>query len=397
MNKLFDECEWEKNLPAADTSFCFSKNTDKNKARNTKSISNRQIVKANNRKSINNENSAGWSVLLKKNESGTNHSEKKSKAATNGMLDNKIKNGKGNNSQDRKRKVCAGSSEIDKEPACNNGNNLPMKKTKSNEVVKTNGRPTNRISQLHNGVKCSAHAKVVAKGNKRENLSAAARKPKNLKDTLMERLKGPRFRFINEQLYKTTGEQAKALFQEDPSSFDAYHEGYRLQVAQWPMNPLNRMIRSILKLPKSTVVADFGCGDATLAASIPNQVYSLDLVSKKPGVIACDMANTPLESNFVNVVVFCLSLMGTNLADFLLEANRVLKVGGLMKIAEVSSRFDNVNEFVNNVQRCGFSLENKDMKQKLFYFFNFKKERTVLKGSIKIKPFSLKPCLYKKR
>uniref|UniRef100_A0A182S7V6 Ribosomal RNA-processing protein 8 n=1 Tax=Anopheles maculatus TaxID=74869 RepID=A0A182S7V6_9DIPT len=219
----------------------------------------------------------------------------------------------------------------------------------------------------------------------------------NLREKLVDRLKGSRFRYINEQLYKIPGKEAKKLFQEDPASFDAYHEGYRQQVEQWPMNPLNRMIKCILKLPKDTIVADFGCGDAKLAASVPHKVYSLDLMSNNNSVIACDMANTPLESNFVNVVIFCLSLMGTNLADFFLEANRVLKVGGTMKIAEVSSRFDNVNVFVSNVQRCGFKLENKDLKHSLFYFFNFKKERTVLKGSTNTKQFSLKPCLYKKR
>lgn len=68
-----------------------------------------------------------------------------------------------------------------------------------------------------------------------------------------------------------------------------------------------------------------------------------------------------------------------------------------MKIAEVASRFENVNEFVNNVKKCGFQLQTKDLKHKLFSFFIFKKDRTVIKGSTKIKQFSLKPCLYKKR
>lgn len=44
-------------------------------------------------------------------------------------------------------------------------------------------------------------------------------------------------------------------------------------------------------------------------------------------VTACDMANVPLEKNSVDVVVFCLSLMGTNLSDYILEANRILKTG----------------------------------------------------------------------
>lgn len=39
------------------------------------------------------------------------------------------------------------------------------------------------------------------------------------------------------------------------------------------------------------------------------------------------MAHVPLEDASVNVAVFCLSLMGTNLRDYLLEAHRVLKIG----------------------------------------------------------------------
>lgn len=79
--------------------------------------------------------------------------------------------------------------------------------------------------------------------------------------------------------------------------------------------------------PKTHVVADFGCGEGRLARSIPQKTYSLDLVANRHEIIACDMAKTPLESSSIDVAVYCLSLMGTNLRDFLLEANRVLKMG----------------------------------------------------------------------
>ena len=43
------------------------------------------------------------------------------------------------------------------------------------------------------------------------------------------------------------------------------------------------------------VVADFGCGAAELARMAPQEtVHSLDLVSSAPGVIACNLADTPL-------------------------------------------------------------------------------------------------------
>ena len=67
-----------------------------------------------------------------------------------------------------------------------------------------------------------------------------------------------------------------------------------------------------------------GCGDAVLGASLSstNKVYSFDLVSKNDNVIAADIANVPLQNNSVDIVVFCLSLMGSNISDFLTEAHR---------------------------------------------------------------------------
>jgi ribosomal RNA-processing protein 8 len=150
--------------------------------------------------------------------------------------------------------------------------------------------------------------------------------PLQLKDKLVDKLKGSRFRYLNELMYSSKGSDAVKLFKEDPAAFTAYHEGYRHQISKWPMNPLQRIIKSFKKLPKNHVVADFGCGDAMLSKSIPNTVHSLDLVAVEDGVIECDMAKTPLDSNSVDVVVYCLSLMGTNLNDFFAEANRVLKM-----------------------------------------------------------------------
>jgi ribosomal RNA-processing protein 8 len=67
-----------------------------------------------------------------------------------------------------------------------------------------------------------------------------------------------------------------------------------------------------------------GCGDAVLGTSLTssNKVYSFDLVSKNDNVIAADIANVPLQNNSVDIVVFCLSLMGSNISDFLTEAHR---------------------------------------------------------------------------
>lgn len=71
-----------------------------------------------------------------------------------------------------------------------------------------------------------------------------------------------------------------------------------------------------------------GCGEASLAQRVPqSHVRSIDLVAANDRVTACDMAHTTLAAASVDVVVFCLSLMGTNLKDFMIEANRILKQG----------------------------------------------------------------------
>jgi len=216
-------------------------------------------------------------------------------------------------------------------------------------------------------------------------------------DQLRENLKGSRFRFLNEQMYKQSSKESVDLYKEDKEAFKAYHEGYRHQVEKWPMNPLDRIIKNMKKLPKNHVVVDMGCGDGRLAQSIAQKVYSIDLVSTVEGVIESDMAHTPLGKQSAHIIVYCLSLMGTNLKDFFIEANRLLKMNGLVKIAEISSRFDDINTFVDFVQKCGFELVNKDLSHDLFYFINFKKTHDVNNFNKNIPNYSLKPCLYKKR
>ena len=88
--------------------------------------------------------------------------------------------------------------------------------------------------------------------------------------------------------YTTTGSSAFDLFQANPDLFHVYHEGFKTQVELWPVNPVeyvlavpwlpsvyagppffigSTMIDYIKRLPRKLVVADFGCGEAQIAAS----------------------------------------------------------------------------------------------------------------------------------
>jgi len=224
--------------------------------------------------------------------------------------------------------------------------------------------------------------------------------PNKLAEAAKQKLSASRFRYLNEKLYCQEGAASASLFKNDDSLFTSYHTGYQLQAQKWPIDPLNLVIADIIKMSKNAVIADFGCGEARLSQSVPNIVHSFDFVAVNENVTACDMSKVPLESGCVDVAVFCLSLMGTNIRDFIFEASRVLKVSGTLKIAELESRFQgeecNVDQFIADVEKFGFKISWKDLKKNFFYFLDFQKVKDVKKKK-KLPEIALKPCLYKKR
>ncbi len=184
---------------------------------------------------------------------------------------------------------------------------------------------------------------------------------------------------------------------------------------QWPVNPVDVMVQWLTKKYQTSrqpiVIADFGCGDAALAKELlqvryqgkcPFQVHSFDLVSTCDLVTACDMSHTPLLDQSVDVGIFCLSLMGTNLADFIREAHRVLKPKGVLKIAEVRSRFanptnkkdDELSEFTQVLEQLGFTCRQTDRSNKMFVVLELEKIDKTPNPKV---TYTAKPCLYKRR
>ena len=216
-----------------------------------------------------------------------------------------------------------------------------------------------------------------------------------LRSKMSGKLAGSRFRMINEQMYTSTGSEAKAMFERDPDLFGIYHKGFSTQVSKWDVNPLDQVIVYMQSLPSNTTIADFGCGEARLAQSIPHTVHSFDLVAANERVTACDMAHTPLMAGSVDVCIFCLSLMGTNVSDFISEARRVLKNGGTMRVCEVISRFESVDTFVKEVEAFGFKLLKKTAPSKMFIDLSFMAIPQAKSGELP--KISLKPCIYKRR
>eukprot|EP00698_Gefionella_okellyi_P012918 TRINITY_DN3507_c1_g1_i2.p1 TRINITY_DN3507_c1_g1~~TRINITY_DN3507_c1_g1_i2.p1 ORF type:complete len:184 (+),score=43.88 TRINITY_DN3507_c1_g1_i2:317-868(+) len=180
----------------------------------------------------------------------------------------------------------------------------------------------------------------------------------------------------------------------EPELLKIYHEGFASQVSQWPINPLTLIIQKVKQLPKTAVIADFGCGDAALAAAVPHKTHSFDLVALNPRITAANTKSVPLPPTSVDAAVFCLSLMGTDFMDSVKEAHRVLKPNGKLLVAEVTSRFEGFDSFKGALKDLGFDCVKEDSNNTHFVLFDFVKST---RPSTKPRACVLKACVYKRR
>jgi ribosomal RNA-processing protein 8 len=101
----------------------------------------------------------------------------------------------------------------------------------------------------------------------------------------------------------------------------------------------------------------------------------------------------PLEDGVLDCVVFCLSLMGTNYGEFIKEAYRVLRMNGVLVIAEIKSRFSDLHLFKQVMCENGFRCIKLKTCKDYFWIGVFIK----IKRTKSVKFPALKPSTYKKR
>ncbi|KHJ34486.1 putative ribosomal rna-processing protein 8 [Erysiphe necator] len=215
-----------------------------------------------------------------------------------------------------------------------------------------------------------------------------------LQAAMRQKLLSSRFRYLNEKLYTVSSSHSMKLFQENPEMFNEYHEGFRRQVEIWPENPVDSYVAKIKKrgevfkeskkitssekelvspLPRTGGVcriADLGCGDAVLSASLQSQlnslnlkIFSFDLQSTSKLVTQADIANLPLPDSSIDVAIFCLALMGTNWIDFIEEAFRILRWKGELWVAEIKSRFGRIVKGGNQIKEDNVRKKVKSTKE----------------------------------
>lgn len=195
-----------------------------------------------------------------------------------------------------------------------------------------------------NVIKNEANKHTPSRGSKRKR-NVSTSDIEDLSSSIAEesrkRLSMTQFRHMNQFLY--TNPSKSAVDYMDGDKFTEYHDAYSQIASSWPVKPIDMIIDKISKLKmKRPIIADIGCGSVPLIADKLKKatVHSYDLVSLDDRVEVADATNIPLEDASVDIVVYSLSLMATDVNAQIAEGTRILKVGGMMFIAEVTSRFD---------------------------------------------------------
>jgi hypothetical protein len=104
-----------------------------------------------------------------------------------------------------------------------------LKNSKTTELPSSDHQLLNRVNESEQ-----------LSGNKLQRVTA-----RSLSDRMLGRLTEARFRYINEQMYNSTGSEAAELFKEDEEAFVVYHSGFQSQVDKWPVNPVDKIIEYI--------------------------------------------------------------------------------------------------------------------------------------------------------
>lgn len=170
------------------------------------------------------------------------------------------------------------------------------------------------------------------------------------------------FSQMNRRWNQSKSTTTQERLQENPEEWEHYHTLYREARKDWDIVPYEEMIKWFMQR-SDYVIGDFGCGEAKIAEALADKhtVHSFDHIAINEDVIAGDMVHVPLEDESLDAAIFCLSLMGTNIIDYILEAFRTLKLDGHLHIIESTSRFTNKEEFVKQLRKFGFMVSMNDM------------------------------------
>ncbi|EZG66548.1 methyltransferase [Gregarina niphandrodes] len=249
------------------------------------------------------------------------------------------------------------------------------------------------------------------------------------------RVKGGKFRRINELLYTLPSDEALHQLKAERSLNHAthYHEGYDEQMTKWPCHPLDKILPAVkrkIETENARVILDIGCGScrvhrelstmtggqasgqtemglerkgavviavdfaAPVGRGLPPKRATAEEYIKRGGFLECSAAHVALPDDCADVAIFSLSLMGTDWPTFIGEAVRLVKKKGSVFIAEVSSRFKQPGKFIRELNRCGLVLVKQQDLDSYFSIMTFRVQDKSKFDQQLISADGLKPCLY---
>lgn len=182
------------------------------------------------------------------------------------------------------------------------------------------------------------------------------------------------FSRLNSRWNRAASSKTNERLRSNPEEWCYYHTRMDEMEAKWQVNPREECINYLkTNLPSGSVVADFGCGQAKLAEALIgiHSVHSYDHIAANRSVIACDMSSVPLDDNSLDAAIFSLSLMGSNLKDYILEAYRTLKLSGQLIIYHPAKENDR-DKFASGLTDLGFLIATSDEIYKWHYVFAIK-------------------------
>lgn len=149
------------------------------------------------------------------------------------------------------------------------------------------------------------------------------------------------------QKYKTlTSDHLREAFTENPSLWHTYHAISEENETSFPEQeiPRNRIIQELAKIKskRTKLVVDMGCGKAHIARHFQGTRFkfiNLDHVACDETVTACDISNTKLEEDSVEICILSLAMWGSNCKDYLREAHRILESNGILYLIEPTKRW----------------------------------------------------------
>ena len=151
----------------------------------------------------------------------------------------------------------------------------------------------------------------------------------------------------------------RAKFIETPEMFYEYHRcsTENMHMFAPECHPHRIMIDEIDRISVSKrqkKVVDMGCGMAGISAHYKEDArfdfINYDHVACNETVTVCDISNMPLEDGSVDVCILSLAMWGSNCAEYVREAYRVLESGGRLFISEPTKRWSKIDEngYINN-------------------------------------------------